>query len=81
MFILSLKYYYKKCAFTQPLCPEQNTTQWKFLTTDFNYPWTSPGDNTPPDTNYTDTCSPSRKLYKLDEPDMRDTAGEARTSS
>ena len=24
---------------------------------------------------------PSRKLYKLDEPDMRDTAGEARTSS
>ena len=24
---------------------------------------------------------PSRKLYKSDEPDMRDTAGEARTSS
>ena len=24
---------------------------------------------------------PSRKLYKLDEPDTRDTAGEARTSS
>ena len=33
------------------------------------------------DTNYTDTCPPSRKLYKLDEPDTRDTAGEARTSS
>ena len=43
--------------------------------------WTSPGDNTPRDTNYTDTCPPSRKLYKLDEPDTRDTAGEARTSS
>ena len=37
---------------------------------------------TPPrDTNYTDTCPPSQKLYKLDEPDTRDTAGEARTSS
>ena len=43
--------------------------------------WTSPGDNTPRDTNYTDTCPPSRKLYKLDEPDTRDTAEEARTSS
>ena len=37
---------------------------------------------TPPrDTNYTATCLPSRKLYKLDEPDTQDTAGEARTSS
>ena len=36
---------------------------------------------TPHETNYTDTCPPSRKLYKLDEPDTRDTAGEARTSS
>ena len=35
----------------------------------------------PRDTNYTDTCPPSRKLYKLDEPDTQDTAGEARTSS
>ena len=26
-------------------------------------------------------CLPSWKLYKLDEPDMQDTAGEARTSS
>ena len=42
---------------------------------------TSPGDNTPRDSNYTDTFPPSRKLYKLDEPDTRDTAGEARTSS
>ena len=41
----------------------------------------SPGDNTPRDTNYTATCLPSRKLYKLDEPDTQDTAGEARTSS
>ena len=43
--------------------------------------WTSPGGNTPQDTNYTATCLPSRKLYKLDEPDMQDTAGEARTNS
>ena len=41
----------------------------------------SPGDNTPRDSNYTDTCPPSRKLYKSDEPDTRDTAGEARTRS
>ena len=31
--------------------------------------------------NYTATCLPSWKLYKLDEPDTQDTAGEARTSS
>ena len=39
------------------------------------------GSNTPQDTNYTATCLPSRKLSKLDEPDMQDTAGEAGTSS
>ena len=43
--------------------------------------WTSPGGNTPQATNYTTTCLPSRKLSKLDEPDMQDTAGEAGTSS
>ena len=32
-------------------------------------------------TNYTATYLPSRKLSKLDEPDMQDTAGEAETSS
>ena len=39
--------------------------------------WTSPGGNTPQDTNCTATCPLSRKLFKLDEPDMQDTAGEA----
>ena len=29
----------------------------------------------------TATCLPSRKLFKLDEPDMQDTAGEAWTNS
>ena len=43
--------------------------------------WTSPGGNTPQGTNYTANCLPSRKLYKLDESDMQDTAGEARTNS
>ena len=43
--------------------------------------WTSPGGNTPQGSNYTVTCLPSRKLYKLDEPDTQDTAGEARTNS
>ena len=37
--------------------------------------WTSPGGNTPQDTNCTATCLLSRKLFKLDEPDMQDTAG------
>ena len=39
--------------------------------------WTSPGGNTQQDTNYTATCFPSRKLSKLDKPDMQDNAGEA----
>ena len=38
--------------------------------------WTSPGDNTPRDANCTATCLPSRKLYRLDEPDTPDTAGD-----
>ena len=42
---------------------------------------TSPGANTPQGTNYKATCLPPRKLSKLDEPDMQDTAGEAGTSS
>ena len=43
--------------------------------------WTSPGSNTPQDTNCTATCPLSRKLFKLDEPDMQDTAGEAEMNS
>ena len=43
--------------------------------------WTNPGGNTQQGTNYTVTCLPSRKLSKLDEPDMQDTAGEAGASS
>ena len=41
----------------------------------------SPGGNTKLGSNYTATCLPSRKLSKLDEPDIQDTAGEAETSS
>ena len=43
--------------------------------------WKSPGSNTPQDTNCTATCPLSRKLFKLDEPDMQDTAGEAEMNS
>ena len=43
--------------------------------------WTSPGGKTPQGTSYTANCLPSRKLYKVDEPDTQDTAGEARTNS
>ena len=42
--------------------------------------WASPGGNTPQVTNYTATFLPSWKLYKLDEPDTQETAGEARTN-
>ena len=35
----------------------------------------------PQGTNYSATCLPSRKLSKLDEPEMQDSAGEAGTSS
>ena len=41
----------------------------------------SSGGKTSQGTNYTATCLPSGKLYKLDEPDMQDTTGEAGTSS
>ena len=37
--------------------------------------------NTPQDTNCTATYPLSRKLFKLDEPDMQDTAREAGTNS
>ena len=41
----------------------------------------SPGGITRRSNSYTATYLPSRKLSKLDEPDMQDTAGEAKTSS
>ena len=41
----------------------------------------NPGDSTPQSSSCTSTHDPSRKLSKLDEPDMRDTAGEVGTSS
>ena len=52
-------------------------------TLDFSSRFTleSPGGNTPQDTNCTATCPLSRKLFKLDEPDMQDTAGEAEMNS
>ena len=43
--------------------------------------WPSPGGNTPQDSSCTATDHLSRKLSKLDEPDMQDTAGEVGTSS
>ena len=43
--------------------------------------WTGPGDNTPQSSSYMATYHPSRKLSKLDEPDMQDTVGEVGTSS
>ena len=42
--------------------------------------WTSPGGSTPQRSSYTATYHPSRKLSKLDEPGMRETAGEVGTN-
>ena len=41
----------------------------------------STGGNTPQSTSYTATYLPSRKLSKIDEPDIQDTAREAGMSS
>ena len=43
--------------------------------------WTSPGDDTLQSSSCTDTYYPTRKLSKLDEPDMQATAGEVRMNS
>ena len=43
--------------------------------------WTGPGGNTPQSSSYTATYHPSRKLSKLDEPDMQDIPWEVGTSS
>ena len=43
--------------------------------------WTSPGGSTPKNSSYTALYHPSRKVSKLDEPDMQDTAGEVGTNS
>ena len=43
--------------------------------------WTSPGGSTPQSGSCTATYHPSRKLSKLDELDMRDTAEEVGTNS
>ena len=59
----------------------QLTLMWKTTQECCEQYWTSPGGNTPQGTNYTANCLPSRKLYKLDEPDTQDIAGEARTNS
>ena len=38
--------------------------------------WTYPGGNTSQNSSHTVTYNPSRKLFKLDEPDTRDIPGE-----
>ena len=57
---------------------KENSTVWEECCVQS---WTSPDGNTPQDTNCMATCLLSRKLFKLDEPDMQDTAGEAGTNS
>ena len=68
---------YKRLSQTCPL----NIRYYLSISSPRNMEKKSPGGNTPQSTNYTATCPPSRKLSKLDEPDMQDTAGEAGTIS
>ena len=56
-------------------------TRWQLHKNAAMQSWTSPGSNTPQDTNCTATCPLSRKLFKLGEPDMQDIAGEAEMNS
>ena len=53
------------------------TTPFKCLRAILNESWRQH----PTATNYTATFLPLRKLYKLDEPDMQNTAGEVGTRS
>ena len=68
-------------------CPTGTLIKWMEKKLDGNYTkcceqyQISPRDNTRQSSSYTATYLPSRKLSKLDEPDMQDTAGEAGTSS
>ena len=84
-----------KCSFFQAAillillygCTTWTPTKWLKKKLDGNYTrmlrailnksWRQP----PQGTKYTANCLPSRKLYKLDEPDTQDTVGEARTNS
>ena len=59
------------------LCVCMCTSIWTAITQECcEQYWTCPGGNTLKGTNYMATCLPSRKLSKLDEPDMQVTAGE-----
>ena len=62
--------YFLKKTFLKRVVPLQNLL-WAQLV--YNYQHTY--------TNYTATYLPSRKLSKLNEPDMQDTAGEAGMNS
>ena len=61
--------------------PEKNSCKNSEIEEDhhfnlFNTAHRSPGGSTPQSSSCTATFHPSRKVSKLDEPDMRDTAGE-----
>ena len=68
------------------LCMDANKTageeaRWQFHKNVANNIEPTLGGNTPQGINYTTTYLPSRKLSKLDDPDMQDTAGEVGTRS
>ena len=66
---------------TEELWYYETVCQWMMTIYIYIYIYISPGGNTPQNTNCTATCPLSRKLFKLDEPDMQNTAGEAGTNS
>ena len=66
-------------------CTTWTLTKCKEKTLDSNHTrmqyWNSPRDSTRQSSSCVATYYPSRKLSKLDEPDMQDTAGEVGTNS
>ena len=65
------------CTLTKRLKKKLDGNYTRMLRAILNKSWRQH----PTDTNCTATCLLSRKLFKLDEPDMQDTAGEAGTNS
>ena len=75
--VLILLYGYTTWTLTKRLEKKLDGNYTRMLRAILNKSWRQH----PTKHNYTATYLPSRKLSKLDEPDMQDTAGEARTSS
>ena len=75
--VSSIIMYQKLFNLTVIVCLQQDGNYTRMLQAILNHP----GGITPQSSSYTATYHPSRKVSKLDEPDMQDSAGEVGTSS